>query len=244
MQPSSFVLNVPAADEPVIPASLVMGIALPGYADDREKRRLNWQDLENRTHDKKEKSMKLPLQITFRNMEPSEMMEQNIRERAEKLDQFYDQIMSCRVMVEAQHRHHHQGNVYHVRIDMTVPGDELVVSQDPGMDHAHEDIYVAIRDAFDAARRQLEDFGRRHRYQVKSHETPAHGRVSQLNREDGYGMIETSDGREIYFHRNSVVNADFDGLEMGEKVRFNEEMGDLGPQASTVMVEGKHHIVG
>jgi ribosomal subunit interface protein len=189
-------------------------------------------------------SMKLPPQITFRNMEPSEAMEQNIRERAEKLDLFYDHIMSCRVMVEAQHRHHHQGNVYHVRIDLTVPGTELAVSRDPGKDHAHEDVYVAIRDAFDAARRQLEDFGRRQRVQVKAHETPAHGLIARLYQEEDYGIIKASDGREIYFHRNSVVNADFDKLVTGEDVRFHEEMGDMGPQASTVMVEGKHHIVG
>lgn len=188
--------------------------------------------------------MKLPLQISFRNMEPSESIEAKIHERAAKLDLVYDQIMSCRVMVEAQHRHHHQGNLYHVRIDMTVPGEELAVSHDPGMDHAHEDVYVAIRDAFDAARRRLEDFSRHQRSQVKFHETPAHGRISQLHPEQGYGMIETSDGREIYFHENSVLNADFLKLETGEKVRFNEEMGEKGPQASTVKVEGKHHVVG
>jgi ribosomal subunit interface protein len=187
--------------------------------------------------------MKLEPQITFRNMEPSEAMEQNIRERAEKLDRFHDQIMSCRVMVEAQHRHHHQGNVYHVRIDLTVPGEELVVSRDPGRDHAHEDVYVAIRDAFDAARRQLEDAGRRHRSQVKTHEAPAHGLIARLYQEENYGLIRASDGREIYFHRNSVVNADFDKLVTGEPVRFSEEPGDKGPQASTVIVEGKHHVV-
>lgn len=188
--------------------------------------------------------MKLPLQIAFRNLEPSLPVEQNIRERAEKLDQFYDQIMSCRVMVEAQHKHHHQGNTYHVRIDMTVPGDELVVSRDPGKDHAHEDVYVAIRDAFDAARRQLEDFNRRQRQDVKSHEMPAHGQVAMLNREEGYGMIETPDGREVYFHRNSILNEEFDKLEVGAKVRFAEEMGEQGPKASTVRVEGKSHVVG
>ena len=187
--------------------------------------------------------MKLPLQITFRNMEPSAAMEQNIRERAEKLDLFYDQIMSCRVMVEAQHKHHHQGNTYHVRIDLKVPGEEIAVSRDPGKDHAHEDVYVAIRDAFDAARRQLEDYGRRQRVQVKAHETRPHGRIARLNPQENYGMIETEDGREIYFHRNSVVNLDFDKLEIGQRVHFDEEMGDLGPQASTVMVEGKHHII-
>ncbi|UZR27213.1 HPF/RaiA family ribosome-associated protein [Methylococcus mesophilus] len=188
--------------------------------------------------------MKLAPQITFRNLSPSEAMELNIRERAEKLDLFYDGIMSCRVMVEASHRHHHQGNVYHVRIDLTVPGHELAVSRDPGLDHAHEDAYVAIRDAFDAARRQLEDLGRRQRSQVKAHEAQAHGQISQLNPAEGYGIIETPDGREIYFHRHSVVNSDFDGLAVGEPVRFAEEMGDEGPQASSVLVEGKHHVIG
>ncbi len=187
--------------------------------------------------------MKLSPQISFRNMLPSAALEQNIRERASKLDEFYGRIMSCRVMVEAQHRHHHQGNTYHVRIDLTVPGHELVASRDPGKDHAHEDVYVAVRDAFDALHRQLEDFARRQRAEVKAHEAPAHGRIAELNWHEEYGMIETVDGREVYFHRHSVVNADFDKLKIGDSVRFNEEMGDLGAQASSVLVEGKHHLV-
>ena len=101
--------------------------------------------------------MKLPLQITFRNMEPSEAVEARIREKAEKLDRFCDQIMSCRVVFEAHHQHQHQGNLFHVRIDITVPDKEIVISREPGRHQAHEDAYVAIRDAFDAARRQLEN---------------------------------------------------------------------------------------
>lgn len=189
--------------------------------------------------------MKLPPQITFRNMSASGAMEQDIRDRVGKLDEFYDGIMGCRVMVEAQHHHHHQGRVYHVRIDLTVPGHELVASRDPGKDHAHEDVYVAIRDAFDAMRRQLEDWVRRQRPATRIHgEIPAHGRISRLNPEEDHGIIETPDGREIYFHRHSVVNADFDQLEIGAAVRFHEEAGDEGPQASSVLVEGKHHIGG
>jgi len=187
--------------------------------------------------------MQLTPQITFRNMSPSDAMEQNIRERIAKLDEFYDRIMSCRVMVEAQHKHHHQGNVYHVRIDLTTPGHELVVSRDPSKDHAHEDAYVAIRDAFDAARRQLEDSARRQRVEIKTHEAPSHGLIARLYQEEDYGIIASSDGRDIYFHRNSLVNADFDKLVTGEPVRFSEEMGDQGPQASSVLVEGKHHVV-
>jgi ribosomal subunit interface protein len=102
--------------------------------------------------------MKLPLEITFRNMDASDALEADIRSKAEKLDHFYDRVMSCRVAVEAPHKHHHQGNTYQVRIDMTVPDGELVVSRGHGQNHAHEDPYVAVRDAFDAARRQLQDY--------------------------------------------------------------------------------------
>jgi ribosomal subunit interface protein len=102
--------------------------------------------------------MKLPLEITFRTMEPSEALEANVREHVDKLDKFYDRIMGCWVIVEKDHTHHHQGNLYHVRIDLTVPSKELVVSREPEKHHAHEDVYVAVRDAFRAIRRQLENY--------------------------------------------------------------------------------------
>jgi ribosomal subunit interface protein len=188
--------------------------------------------------------VKLPLQVTFRNMNASEAMEANIRAKAEKLDQYYDQIMSCRVMVEPHHKHHHKGNIYHVRIDLTVPDGELVVSRDPGKDHAHEDVYVAIRDSFNAAYRKLEDYSRRRQQHVKTHEVPLHGRISELVPAEDYGRIMTPDGREIYFHRNSLLNGDFNKLTEGAEVRFDEEVGEQGPQASSVKLIGKHHIVG
>lgn len=188
--------------------------------------------------------MQLPLQITFRNLGRSEAIEARIRECAQKLDRFHDRITSCRVAVEALHKHHRQGNHYHIRVDVTVPGAELVSSREPDQHDAYEDIYVAIRDAFDAVRRQLEDHGRRQHRQVKAHESPPHGRVVELNPEEDHGRIETADGRLIYFHRNSIVGADFDMLQIGAQVRFSEEMGERGPQASTVHVIGRHHIVG
>jgi ribosomal subunit interface protein len=187
--------------------------------------------------------MELPLQITFRNMPASPAIEQNIREKAARLDRFADHIMACRVIVEAPHRHHHQGKLYHVRIDITVPGNELIVSRDPGEHHAHADVYVAIRDAFDAALRQLEDHVRRRRGQTKSHETPLHGRVVRITPPAHHGFIEAADGREIYFHRNSVLDDGFDRLAVGTEVRFVEEPGDEGPQASTVRIVGKHHAI-
>ncbi len=181
--------------------------------------------------------MRLPLQITYRNMSPSEAVDRVIRERAERLDQFCDRIMSCRVVVEARHRRHHQGRLYHLRIDLTAPGEEIVVSREPALHKTHEDVYVAVRDAFDAARRRIEDYVRRHRRQLKLHEPAPRGLIVHLDGDHDCGFIATPDGREIYFHRNSIVNADFDRLEVGDVVRFHEEAGEKGPQASTVHLE-------
>lgn len=187
--------------------------------------------------------MQLPLQVTFRNLEPSEAVEAIVRRKAEELDKLYDRIMRCSVVVEAHHKHHHKGNLYHVRIDLTVPGSELVVNREPDQHHAHEDVYVAVRDAFNAACRQLKAYASSSHRDVKTHEVPPHGKITELFTEKGFGKIEGSDGREIYFHKNSVLNADFDKLEIGTEVRFVEEEGDQGPQASTVKVVGKHHVV-
>jgi ribosomal subunit interface protein len=109
------------------------------------------------------------LRFTFRNVEATPALEDDLRARAAELERFSDDVVSCEVVVEAPHRRHHQGRVYHVRIRLAVSGGELVVSRDPGEDHAHEDVHVAIRDAFDAARRQLEDHARRRRGAVKTH---------------------------------------------------------------------------
>ena len=188
--------------------------------------------------------MKLPLQITFRHMERSNILEADIRERAEKLDEFCNQIMACRVRVEAPHQHHQQGGLYRVNIDLTVPGGEIVASHTSDEHHAHEDPYVACRDAFDAVKRRLEDYVNRRRHRVKMHEAPPHGRVAKLVKEEGYGFIDRSDGTQVYFHRNSVLQDAFNTLEVGNEVRFAEETGDEGTQASTVSLIGKHHIIG
>ncbi len=106
-------------------------------------------------------------------MEKSESLEKVLREKAAKLDHFCDDIVSCRVLVEASARHHRKGNLYRVRLEIDVPDHEIVVTRDPGDEHAHEDIYVAVRDSFDAARRQLQDYVARRRGDVKHHEPRA-----------------------------------------------------------------------
>lgn len=117
--------------------------------------------------------MNIPLQITFRDIDKSEAVEAAVREHAEKLDHYCDHITSCRVVIEAPHHHKHKGNIYHISIDITAPGKEIAVSRDPSQHQAHEDIYVTIRDAFNAARRQVKDYVARQRGDVKAHSTPA-----------------------------------------------------------------------
>jgi len=177
--------------------------------------------------------MKIPLQITFRNMERSEALERTVEERAGRLERYFDRIMGCRVIIEAPHRRRHQGKQFHVRIDLTVPGQELVVGRDPAKHGTHEDMHVAIRDAFKAARRALQDYVRRMRGMVKTRVVPPEARVVRLFANEGYGFLETPDGREVYFHENSVLDG-FERLAVGSEVRFKEEKGEEGPQASTV----------
>jgi cold shock CspA family protein/ribosome-associated translation inhibitor RaiA len=195
--------------------------------------------------------MILPLQITFRNMQSSEVVKGWIQEEARKLDEFHGKITSCRVVVELPNRRRKAGNLYHVRVDLTVPGGEMVVKRQPNLRAMpgrlemkptkslevkvpHKDLRQAINDAFGAMQRQLQDYSRRRRREVKTHNPPPIGKIGRLFPQEGYGFLETVDGREIYFHRNSVLNNAFDRLAAGAAVSFIEEKGNRGPQASTV----------
>ncbi|MFA7521681.1 MAG: HPF/RaiA family ribosome-associated protein [Halothiobacillaceae bacterium] len=179
-----------------------------------------------------------PLEIEFRNLDRSEHLENRVRENVAKLNRYYDRIMSCRVVIEPGHSRHVKGNLYNVLIDVTVPTGELVASRGPQDNHAHEDPYVAVRDAFKAMQKQLRAFAAKQRGVVKHHEAPPQGRIIKLVPETGFGVILTADGREVDFSRNSVVGYDFDKLEGGESVRFSEVKGEYGPAAGTVHIEG------
>jgi cold shock CspA family protein len=180
--------------------------------------------------------VQIPLQVTFRGIDPSPALEARARELADRLEKFSPTIMHCHVIIEAPHRHKHQGEIYDVRIDITVPDKEIAIRHTRPADHAHEDPYVAMRDAFKAARRKLQDYERERRGDVKTHAEVPHGRICELDPERNFGRIEAEDGRLIYFHRNSVLGGRFEDLTTGTKVRFAEEAGELGPQASTVHV--------
>lgn len=181
--------------------------------------------------------MTIPVQITFRDMASTPALDELVHTWARKLEHVYDRIERCHVLIERPHQHHRQGQRVHVRITLAVPGPDVVVSRDHALDGAHEDTYVAVRDAFEAARRQLEDHVRRQRHDVKTHVEPAHGRVTYLDAEGEWGYLE-SDGRQVYFHRNSVLDAR--PLHIGDEVRFTEEPGIEGPQATSIDRVGEH----
>jgi cold shock CspA family protein len=178
--------------------------------------------------------MQRPLQITARDFALTPAIEAEVRRRAEALEHFYPRLTGCHVVLEGAVKHHRKGGPFKVRVDMRAPGRELSVTR-----QSDEDLALALREAFDAAVRVLEDYAREQRHAVKTHEAQPHGRVRALFSTEGFGFIESADGREVYFHRNSVLNDEFDRLEVGTAVRFVEEMGDKGPQASTVAIAGK-----
>lgn len=185
--------------------------------------------------------MRVPLEITFRGVQKTDGLESLIREKASKLDKLSDSLISCHVAVEKPQKHQRSGNPFRVRINLRVPpGQEIVVKRESSGGELHDSVTKVIRDAFEAAHRKLQDVLERRRGEVKAHpEQEAAAFVSKIFRQEGYGFILSADGREFYFHRNSVLNDDFDRLEVGTGVRFVEEAGEKGPQASTIQIVDK-----
>ncbi len=186
--------------------------------------------------------MKLPLEISYRDVAKTDAIENLIQEKVAKLERICNYINSCRIAIEKVHDRPRSGSPYRVRLDITFPpSHEIAVVRNPGEGEVYDDLQTVIRSAFDAARRQLQEYVERQRDEVKSHplqETAAI--VTKLFPEEGYGFIKTLDtGRDIYFHRNSVLNDDFDRLQLGTGVQYAEEEGDRGPQASTVQIVDK-----
>jgi ribosomal subunit interface protein len=175
--------------------------------------------------------MEIPLQITVRDIPESAAIEDRIRQKAAKLNRFCHHIISCRVVIDVPEKRKHQGKLFNVRIDVSVPGNELVVKRD-----LSEDLYVALRDAFDAMTRQLEDYTRIHRGEVKLHQEALHGIVRRLFAGDNYGFIETADGEEYYFQASNLLNFTFGDLKIGEKVEFLPIAAGDGLQAGHIKI--------
>jgi ribosomal subunit interface protein len=185
--------------------------------------------------------MRVPLEIAFKNVEPTSAMETLVRERVDRLARYHRDIITCRVAVEAPHLSPNEEALGHrIRIEVSVPGDEVIVSRDRSHQREQYDPYQAIREAFQAAEKQLRSYSGPQRRGRHPRVGPPHAVVDQLMPDEDYGFLSTPDGRNIYFHRNSVVNDGFDDLSLGDEVRFEERMGDEGPQASTVAPVGRH----
>ena len=179
--------------------------------------------------------MQSPLQIEYDGLNPSDAISARIRRRVDHLEKLFPRIVDGRVVVELSNHRHRKGNIFRILIELNVPGERLVVSNDASENHAHADVYVAMRDAFDAMERILQDYVRKLRGEVKHHESALiAGRIERIFPYEGYGFIMTDDNREIYFDANAVLDKPFENLEVGRKVRFSEERGEKGPQASTV----------
>ena len=178
--------------------------------------------------------MKIPLQITFSNMTPSDAVRARIEELVTRLDRFHERIMSCRVVVRAPNRSRRSGKLYQVSIDLKLPGREIAINGEPSRDRSHEDVYVAVRDAFNALVRRIEDASRQRRGDVKTHVAPPSASIVRLFPKEKYGFLEDAAMGEVYFHANSVPNNGFRKLKVGSKVSYQAEPGDKGLQATIV----------
>jgi cold shock CspA family protein/ribosome-associated translation inhibitor RaiA len=185
--------------------------------------------------------MKAILEVSFRGVEKTEALQALIREKAEKLEETCSHMVSCRVAVEKRQGHQRSGSPFRVRIALGVPpGHEIVVRREPGEGDLHDDLFKVLREAFEVARRRLQELVGRQRHEVKVHpEQQRMALVIRLFREEGYGFLKTPEGQEIYFHRNSVLRDGFDRLEIGTGVRYVDELGEKGLQATTVEIVDK-----
>jgi cold shock CspA family protein len=182
--------------------------------------------------------MQTPLQIVWERLGPSDFVKNRIEREVAGLEKTFGRIVSCKVFVEGPGRRHKNGGLYSVRAQLDLPGGkEISASRNSPFDHAHEDAYVTIRDVFQALRRQLREHARARRERARRPDTHPHGLVSRIFPEKGFGFISDDDGREIYFHKNSVLS-DFECLRPGAEVHFVEEEGEDGPQATSVHAHG------
>jgi len=185
--------------------------------------------------------LQIPLEIAFRDVERTDVIDDLIRKEVEKLEKVHHNITSCRLAVERPHHAQRSGNPYRVRLDIRVPrGHEVVITRDPDDNEMHQPLDAVLKDAFQTAQRKLRKLIEQQRNRIKKHPAQEAGAVvEKLFPEEGYGFLRAIDGEEVYFHRNSVIHNDFDRLDIGTGVRYVAEPGERGLQASTVQIVDK-----
>lgn len=185
--------------------------------------------------------MEVPLEIAYKDVDKTQILEDVIDRQVDRLEKAVDGIISCRIALERPHKHPDQGSGYRVLVIVRLPPNhEVVVKRESTQGELHDALPAIVKEAFEAATRQCREIRRQQQGEVKRH--PAQetmGFVSTLFVEEGYGFLRTLEGRDIYFHRNSVLHDDFGRLDIGTGVRFEEEMGEEGPQATTVAIVDK-----
>ena len=188
--------------------------------------------------------METPVQVDFQGMNASVQARGTISAHLAEIEQVFGRVTTARIVVKAPSGRHRNGGLYEINIRLLLPnGREVNVGRTAALDERHADLNFALNDAFKRARRQLQDQIKLMRGEVKAHEEPPLGKVTRLDGDGGFGFLEDSDGREVYFHQNSVVNGAFSKLEVGARVYFVETMGEKGPQASTVKPAGKRSLL-
>jgi cold shock CspA family protein/ribosome-associated translation inhibitor RaiA len=187
--------------------------------------------------------MQTPVEIDFQGLQANERLRSCVTKNISTLEQRFGRITACRVVIRGPSEHHRKGGAFDITIRLSLPqGREVDIgrSEKAQADNRLQDPVVAVNDAFKRARRRLQDNARRMQGHVKSHEGPPIATVARFDDAAGFGFLETPDGREIYFHKNSVLDGGAREVAPGTRVTFFEEMGEKGPQASTVRVLGKH----
>lgn len=187
--------------------------------------------------------MQTPVEIEFQEMAASPAIQETLAGLVEKLEQRYGRITACRIVVKGPGNRHQTGGLYDINIRMALPdGREVNIGRTPKADERHADLSFAINDAFKRARRRLQDNARRIAGMIKSHEGQPIGTVVRLDPAGEFGFLRSSEGDEVYFHRNSVLGAKLSQLDIGSRVVFSREIGEKGPQATTVKLLGKHAL--
>lgn len=185
--------------------------------------------------------MNVPLEISYRGVESSEYLDKAIRQGVAKLERHCDHLSSCRVAIERTQHHQRSGQRYRVRIDLTVPPrHELTVSREPSEGSLHTDLVAEIREAFDAAERQVKQLSARQHGDVKVHpQQETQAVVEEIDAGNDHGFARTLDGQRVYFHRHSVLHREFEQLSPGTGVRLRVHQGEKGLQASSVQITDK-----